>query len=147
MKVLLALEDKVFGKAITDFVVHHSWRSGTIIRALHIVGWTLPERELLKSRTLMEHLEDEYARARELINATTQDLRAALKEVEIEEEIMEGDPARRILATAEAWGAHLIVVGSHSRQGMSLFTAGSVCLAVVSHARCSVAVVRLENKV
>lgn len=46
-----------------------------------------------------------------------------------------------ILAEAEAWGADLIVIGSH-RPAMSTYLLGSNAKTVVRHATCSVLVVR-----
>ena len=46
-----------------------------------------------------------------------------------------------ILAEAEAWGADLIVIGSH-RPAMSTYLLGSNAKTVVRHAKCSVLVVR-----
>ena len=50
-----------------------------------------------------------------------------------------------ILNEASAWGADLIVVGSHGRQGASRFLLGSVSEPVAFHANCSVEIVR-ENR-
>lgn len=47
-----------------------------------------------------------------------------------------------ILAEAEAWGADLIVIGSH-RPAMSTYLIGSNAKTVVRHAKCSVLVVRV----
>ena len=46
-----------------------------------------------------------------------------------------------ILAEANAWGADLIVIGSH-RPAMSTYLLGSNAKTVVRHAKCSVLVVR-----
>ena len=46
-----------------------------------------------------------------------------------------------ILAEAEAWGADLIVVGSH-RPSMSTYLLGSNAKTVVGHAKCAVLVAR-----
>ncbi|MEN9709082.1 MAG: hypothetical protein RIQ68_1490 [Pseudomonadota bacterium] len=46
-----------------------------------------------------------------------------------------------ILAEADAWGADLIVIGSH-RPAMSTYLLGSNAKTVVRHAKCSVLVVR-----
>jgi len=43
---------------------------------------------------------------------------------------------------ADEWGADLIVVGSHGRTGVKRWLLGSVAGAIVSHAPCSVEVVR-----
>jgi nucleotide-binding universal stress UspA family protein len=47
-----------------------------------------------------------------------------------------------ILNEAKKWGADLIVLGSHGRQGLKRFLIGSVSEAVAVHAACSVEVVR-----
>lgn len=139
---MLAVDDETFGAAITDFILEHEWPAGTSFRILHIVGWTPPERELLKSRTLMEYLEYEYERARHLTDSIMTRIRTALPQVVVEAEVMEGQPARRILAIATAWGADLIILGSHGRTGISELLLGSVSHAVASNAPCSVAVIR-----
>jgi nucleotide-binding universal stress UspA family protein len=46
-----------------------------------------------------------------------------------------------VLAEAEAWGAELIVVGSH-RPSMSTYLLGSNATTIVRHAKCSVLVAR-----
>ena len=53
-----------------------------------------------------------------------------------------GAPRPVILDEAENWGADLIVMGSHGYGAWKRFLLGSVSQAVVSHAKCSVEVVR-----
>jgi nucleotide-binding universal stress UspA family protein len=53
-----------------------------------------------------------------------------------------GSPKHTILEEAEAFNADLIVLGSHGRGRVERFLLGSVSLAVVTHAKCSVEVVR-----
>jgi nucleotide-binding universal stress UspA family protein len=50
-----------------------------------------------------------------------------------------------ILDEAESWGADLIVVGSHGYRAWERFLLGSVSQSVVSHAKCSVEVVRCKT--
>jgi nucleotide-binding universal stress UspA family protein len=54
----------------------------------------------------------------------------------------EGEPRTEILDKAKAWGADLIVLGSHGRQGWDRLLMGSVAESVALHAHCSVQVVR-----
>jgi nucleotide-binding universal stress UspA family protein len=54
----------------------------------------------------------------------------------------EGEPRSFILDEAKAWGADLIVLGSHGRQGWDRLLMGSVAESVALHAHCSVEVVR-----
>lgn len=54
----------------------------------------------------------------------------------------EGDPANEILDLARDEGVGLIVVGSHGRKGVRRFLLGSVSMRIVTHAPCSVLVVK-----
>jgi nucleotide-binding universal stress UspA family protein len=56
--------------------------------------------------------------------------------------IAPGSPRPVILDEAESWGADLIVLGSHGYSAWKRLFLGSVSQAVVSHAKCSVEVVR-----
>jgi nucleotide-binding universal stress UspA family protein len=60
----------------------------------------------------------------------------------VETSIREGDAGREIVEEATAWGADLVLVGSHGRTGLQRVLMGSVAQHVVSHAPCSVEVVR-----
>jgi nucleotide-binding universal stress UspA family protein len=64
------------------------------------------------------------------------------KTTEVEGRIAPGSPRTVILDEAEKWHADLIVVGSHGYRAWERFLMGSVSQAVVSHAKCSVEVIR-----
>lgn len=48
-----------------------------------------------------------------------------------------GDPTREIAAEADAWGADLLVLGTHGRSGPSRFLIGSVAEAVIRNVHCN----------
>ncbi|MXV52598.1 universal stress protein [Pedobacter sp. HMF7647] len=52
-----------------------------------------------------------------------------------------GDTRNEILATAEEWGADLIVLGTHGRTGFDHLISGSVAESVTRHSKCPVLVV------
>ena len=56
--------------------------------------------------------------------------------------VMQGDPREVLVDAARAENADLIVVGSHGRTGLAKLLLGSVASHVVSHATCSVLVVK-----
>lgn len=56
--------------------------------------------------------------------------------------LKEGDPGDVILRTAKEEGIDLIVMGSHGRSGLTRFLLGSVSDRVLTHATCSVLVVK-----
>ncbi len=53
-----------------------------------------------------------------------------------------GSPADGILDIAEGEGTNLIIMGSRTKSGLDRFLIGSVATKVVSHAKCSVMVLR-----
>jgi nucleotide-binding universal stress UspA family protein len=66
-------------------------------------------------------------------------------EANIKGAFAQGSPRSVILDEAESWGADLVVVGSHGYGAWQRFLLGSVSQAVVSHAKCSVEVVRCKR--
>ena len=56
--------------------------------------------------------------------------------------VAEGDPRVALLDTARAERADMIVIGSHGRTGISKLLLGSVASHVVTHAPCTVVVVK-----
>lgn len=56
--------------------------------------------------------------------------------------LREGDPGETILEVAKDEAADLIVMGSHGRSGLTRFLLGSVSDRVITHARCSVLIVK-----
>ena len=64
-----------------------------------------------------------------------------LPRARVSTEVRMGGIYPEILAEADAWGADLIVIGSH-RPAMSTYLLGSNAKTVVRHAKCSVLVMR-----
>lgn len=146
MRVLIAVEDKIYGDAIVDFVAKHNWESGTefkVIHATHLeeMGYVTSSRYCCDvARSLIEERE---RRARALVKGVAAGIQTKLSGVSVSEQITLGSPKDVILDTAEEWKADMIVLGSHGRKGFSRFMLGSVSLSVLSHARCSVMIVKL----
>ncbi|HXI92958.1 MAG TPA: universal stress protein [Blastocatellia bacterium] len=67
---------------------------------------------------------------------------AAKKRITAETVVRPGDARSVIVDEAIEWSADLIVVGSHGYSGIKRWLLGSVAHSVVSHAPCSVHVVR-----
>jgi nucleotide-binding universal stress UspA family protein len=59
--------------------------------------------------------------------------------------VLSGSASRAILDEADAFGADLIVVGSHGHGHFKRFVLGSVSQAVALHANCSVEIVRTPS--
>lgn len=96
---------------------------------------------------------------RDFVNESNQEDRDWLKELlhksyeefktsnlKVSTEILEGDPRRDLVETAEAWGADCIFVGSIGfNNRFERFVLGSVSATIAARARCSVEVVRLPK--
>jgi nucleotide-binding universal stress UspA family protein len=81
--------------------------------------------------------------ARSTLNRAVEKLKPKLeKTISVDGRIVPGSPRTVILEEAEDWDADLIVVGSHGYRAWERFLLGSVSQSVVSHAKCSVEVVR-----
>ncbi len=65
--------------------------------------------------------------------------------IELTHKVAMGSPERIILEEAEAFGADLIVMGSHGRGFWGRMFLGSVSQSIVLHARCSVLIVRTSE--
>jgi nucleotide-binding universal stress UspA family protein len=79
--------------------------------------------------------------ARNIVDRAIQTLKSN-KSFVADASLLPGPPSTVILEEAEAWRADLIVLGSHGYSAWKRFLLGSVSQAVVSHAKCSVEVVR-----
>ena len=86
-------------------------------------------------------LEGQKKPALALLDQIAGELRRAGFSVETAVEI--GDARETIIEKARAWGADLILVGSHGKRGIQSFLLGSVSESVARHAECSVEFVRI----
>lgn len=146
MKVLLAVDDEGFGAAIADFATHHQWPVPTEFRILNVIPPIFAYTSFAAVPDLMQDLRDESRKAGdELVRKIALRMRDVFHASNVEELVVEGHPADEILSMAKQWKADLILVGSHGRRGISRLVMGSVSMAVVSHAPCSVLVIRLAE--
>jgi nucleotide-binding universal stress UspA family protein len=91
------------------------------------------------------------ATEREMRMATTEFTKATAaklrrKGLKAESAVRNGHPRTKIVDEAGKWRADLVVMGSHGRTGLSRLLLGSVAQYVVSHAPCSVEVIRKKTK-
>lgn len=125
----LSTKVMIRGAALADVL---AGGAATERRALLVVGYDLPlimpmepgGVEKVAARKL-----DEY-----LGGMGGADARPAVGRVRV------GEPAREILAEVEAWGADLLVLGTHGRGAASRFLIGSVAESVLRRVECDVLV-------
>lgn len=149
MRVLLAVEDFRFGRAVVDFVSSHSWKPGTMFKLLHAVEPALVGDSITAIYGIgldNQILEERTKSGSELMEKLRHELQSALgAALPVEVTVTIGQPQHVILEAADQWQANMIVMGSHGRRGVSRFFLGSVSLAVLAQATCTVTVVRLPE--
>lgn len=149
MKILLAIDGSPCSLHAIDEVSRRPWPQGSEIKVLTAYevpvpatpeGWVLP----------VDHF-DELDRvirkqAHEIVQGALRTLRSKLPQsITVEGFVIPGSPRAVILDEAKSWDADLIVLGSHGYRAWERFLMGSVSQAVVSHAKCSVEVVRART--
>ncbi len=149
MKILVASDGSPASEAAIAEVGRRPWPKGTEIKVLSAFelpvpaanqAWAVPPR----------YFEEMDLAARQnaqlIVDHAAESLKSRLgNDVVVRSEFASGSPQNVILSEANRWGADLIVLGSHSYNSWERFLLGSISQTVVSHARCSVEVVRSQE--
>jgi nucleotide-binding universal stress UspA family protein len=145
MRVLIAVEDEKYGEAIIDFVKKHRWTTDSEFKIVHVVEPLLvgSYMSIYPSPMLEQITEENTKYAVKLVADIKEKLSKAYPEHHVYTDVFTEIPKYGILTAAGDWKADMIVMGSHGRRGLSHFLLGSVAEAVMSHADCSVTIVRL----
>ena len=149
MRVLLAVDGSPYSEAAVHEVASRIWPEHTEVRV--ITAYELPLAPAPETWALPpDYFEQLDRAARESAEAIEQavvlNLTSRLEPgVKVTGNILPGSPRSIILEEADRWRADLIVLGSHGYGAWQRLLLGSVSQAVVSHARCSVEVVRMRD--
>ena len=149
MKILLAIDGSGHSEAAVDEVARRPLEadsSGRVISVLEPLYLPTAFPEGIDNVSLYAEIE-EAARTRAHVavdNAAAAILRAteARDGRTVTTDVLSGSAKHTILHEADAFGADLIVVGSHGHGHFERFLLGSVSHAVAMHATCSVEIVR-----
>ena len=140
MRILLAVDGSPQSASAIQAVAARPWPAGSTVRVLAVVEYppAPPVGELI--------VDDAYGPREQIaeMKKLTSDVAASLHAagLGVEMAVREGNPRDGIIAEAKEWPADLIVLGSHGYTGLKRLVLGSVAQSVVSHAPCSVEVVR-----
>jgi nucleotide-binding universal stress UspA family protein len=142
MKVLLAIDGSAPSHDAVEAVAGRPWPSHSALRILSVIQpYAPPVTEMVLAAATLEDIRTRQTQEAEALMRQARE-RLAATGLAVETAVAEGDPRTAIVDAADEWHADLIVIGSHGRTGLSRLVMGSVAQAVVSHAHCSVEVVR-----
>lgn len=149
MKVLVAVDGSSYGEAAISEVTSRQWPAGTemkVVTAFEVPLVPTPEVWVVQPEYFdqMERIARE--RAQEIARDAANKLSSRVDpSINVTNEILCGAAKFVIVEKADEWQADLIVIGSHGYGPWHRFLLGSVSQAVVSHAHCSVEVVRARK--
>jgi nucleotide-binding universal stress UspA family protein len=142
MKILVALDESQHSERALEFVTRMRWPAGSTIVVL-CVAQPIPAglaTAYEPQALLNEVTEVQQARLRETVARAERVLReSGLSTVG---RVYTGDPRAALIEATEKERADLLVVGSHGRAGLAKLMLGSVSSHAVTHAPCSVLVVK-----
>jgi nucleotide-binding universal stress UspA family protein len=145
MRILLATDGSEYSEAAADEIARRPFPKGSEVRILSV--FELPAFPIAVPWAGVD-FDDEVqkqaqAQARKAVKAAERKLRAGKEgsKLKVATKLVAGSPKQAILDEAEGFKADLIVLG-HGQGRIERFLLGSVSLAVVTHAKCSVEIVR-----
>lgn len=150
MKILIGVDGSPYSDAALDEVAQRAWPAGSEV--LVVTAYEMP---LAPTPEVWAMPVDYYERLERAMRSQTDAIieaaigrlkKAVGDTVKLEGKAVMGSPKSVIVDEAEKWKADLIVVGSHGYPTWERLLLGSVSQTVVSHAKCSVEVVRLPGQ-
>lgn len=146
MKILLGVDDSSCSKAAIGFIKKMARPPGT--KVLVVAVARMPVQAYSEVYAGAANVQ---AEAWEMAQRVCEDI-ASRAEAELkgaglvtEARVLTGDPRDALVDLAETERPDLMVVGSHGRTGFSKLVMGSVATHVVTHAPCTVVVVKDEE--
>jgi len=146
MKILIGVDDSPHSKAAIEFVRKMTWPMDTTVIVLSVVQPVVVAYAEVYAPTVLppETMEGMTRVHQEIASNAERTLQAA--SLTTGARVLQGDPRTTLIETAHSEHIDLIVVGSHGRTGLAKLLIGSVASHVVTHAPCSVLVVKLERR-
>jgi len=143
MKILVAVDDSPHSERAVRFVARMRWPAGSRVIVVNVMTPVLTPPVVGGDGgvpLMIEVTEEQRQQARTVTGRSE----AALREsgIAAESRLPAGDPREALLRLVADERADLLVMGSHGRTGLSKLLLGSVSSHAVTHAHCSVLVVK-----
>jgi len=151
-KILVASDGSPHADNALSAVTRRCWPAGTQVRVASVVQSLVPasvlvpglEANTFATEPAFEVIEEADKRERERLRKVVQGAGLNLKRAGLDADavVLEGLPWKELVDEAERWHANAIFVGARGLGPMDRLVLGSVSTAVLTHAHCSVEVVR-----
>lgn len=141
MKVLVAVDDSPFSRAAIDYVKRATWPPDVEFEVVSATPpiWVGPGEAVAADAITELNLQQERYH-RDIAEQGAAELQKA--KLRATAGPLSGDPRHALVDEARRLNAELIVMGSRGHSGVAKILLGSVASHVVTHAPCSVLVVR-----
>lgn len=145
-KILLATDGSDYSLKAAAHTLELAQKNSAQVVIMHVAQYLHEEVEYTELSVAIKLKDSEKFMARmreqgkEIVAQTAETFMK--NNVHFESKVEIGDPANIICQEADAQGIDLIVMGTRGKSGISRFLLGSVSSKVVTHAPCSVLVVR-----
>ena len=149
MRILIAIDDSECSSIVVDSILNNCWSGDVTFNVITVVEPLNIQFALSGAYYLdavAEAQRDFADRCRQFLEEKVELLKNKLGANRITSKVIDGDIASSIVAEAMEWDADLIILGSHGRSGFQKLLLGSVAEKVVSHAPCSVQIVKPKVK-
>ena len=145
MKVMIGVDDSAHAETTVAFVRRMSWPADTAMIVVSAVQ--LPSVAYSSSESFAPTTIDTGTWLKDLTKlheglASRAARKLADEGFQTQSRVLQGDPREALIDEAKKERADLLVVGSHGRTGLEKLLMGSVASHVVTHAPCSVLVVK-----
>ena len=146
MKILLATDGSTYSEAAVDELASRPVPVNSQVLVISVVE--LPSFPWAFPGGGVDFDEQIQQTARAAVEEAVSRLKVGpeSRNMNITSKVVSGSPKRVILEEADAFGTDLIIVGSHGHGAWDRMLLGSVSLAVASHAKCSVEIVRKRQE-
>ena len=142
MRIMLATDGSAYSEAAVDELASRPVPTDSKVLVISVVElpsfpWAFPGGGVDFDQQMQQT-------ARAAVEEAVSRLKAGpeSRKMNITSKVVFGSPKRVILEEADAYGAELIMIGSHGHGAWDRLLLGSASQAVAAHAKCSVEIVR-----
>ena len=148
MRILIAYDGSPAADLAVEQVARRPWPAGSEVRVVSVLEPSPPmppEAGVEVYGPVFEKIRVTQRQAmQETLDRAAERIRAG-GTLQVDAELREGGVNRSLLEAIKQFGADLVVAGSHGHTALERFFLGSVSHALVTHAPCSVEIVKASH--